>query len=475
MEKEKIFHDTVHGDIYISSSYCYKIIDSILFQRLRRIEQTSMRSLYPCARHDRFIHSLGVFHLGNILIKNIETNSKKEDEKYWNTISPFWERLKKSFEIACLLHDVGHSPFSHTFEHLFDSNKELKLTQLLKNTINDETFSQDLDLAADSNPHEKMSAYLAFKSYTQEIEELGGNAIYIVRMILGIIYRNPKSEEEKIVNCLIPLLHGVIDVDRIDYSCRDQWASGFSSVKLNVNRILTSGVIVNIKNKPKFCFLKNALSQLQSLIDIKNYQKTWIFSHHKIQYDQLLLKKAVERFAENIASEQQNADKTLSEIFCVDIFENEEFSIHGHCLYLLSDDDLIHLMKQTLSKNPYAKEWLSRKHIEKPIWKTLTEYTQLFPNYNLHSKEKIIDKIGSINKKYGIQLKYDVVEVKIELDTILENEVYLYVNNTVIDLCSLKLRENQKGTNNIVMYYIFLENNELDYKKEIINVLKDIE
>jgi HD superfamily phosphohydrolase len=434
-----------------------------------------MRSLYPCARHDRFIHSLGVFHLGNILIKNIEINSKKENEEYWNTIAPFWERLKKSFEIACLLHDVGHSPFSHTFEHLFDSNKELKLTQLLKNTINDETFSQDLDLAANAKPHEKMSAYLAFKLYAQEIKELNGNAIDIARMILGVIYQDPLSEEEKIVNCLIPLLHGVIDVDRIDYACRDQWASGFSSVRLNVNRILTSGLIVNHNNKPKFCFLKNALSQLQSLIDIKNYQKTWIFSHHKIQYDQLLLKNAVNSLAENIESEKQNADKVLSKIFSIDIFENEDFSINGHCLYLLSDDDLIHLMKQTLSKNPYAKEWLSRKHTKKPLWKTLTEYTHLFPNYNLFSKEKIVNKIDSINKRDKIKLKYEVIETKIELDTILENEVYLYVNNTVIDLCSLKLRENQKGINNIVMYYIFLEHSELNYKEDIINVLKDIE
>ena len=55
--KDKVFHDTVHGNIRIPESYCDNIIDTLLFQRLRRVEQSSVRSLYPCARHDRFIHS----------------------------------------------------------------------------------------------------------------------------------------------------------------------------------------------------------------------------------------------------------------------------------------------------------------------------------------------------------------------------------------------------------------------------------
>ena len=62
--KDKIFHDTVHGNIRIPKDYCDLIIDTLLFQRLRRVEQSSVRSLYPCARHDRFIHSIGVFYIG---------------------------------------------------------------------------------------------------------------------------------------------------------------------------------------------------------------------------------------------------------------------------------------------------------------------------------------------------------------------------------------------------------------------------
>lgn len=62
-EKNKIFRDNVHGYIYVPMDICTKIIDTKIFQRLRNIEQTGMRILFPSARHDRFSHSLGTYHL----------------------------------------------------------------------------------------------------------------------------------------------------------------------------------------------------------------------------------------------------------------------------------------------------------------------------------------------------------------------------------------------------------------------------
>ena len=58
MSNVKIFRDTIHGYIEIEKDIVNSIIDTALFQRLRRIEQTSMRCLYPAARHDRFIHAI---------------------------------------------------------------------------------------------------------------------------------------------------------------------------------------------------------------------------------------------------------------------------------------------------------------------------------------------------------------------------------------------------------------------------------
>ena len=70
MKKNKIIRDSVHGYIEIDSDIVEYIIDNKYFQRLRRIEQTSMRCLYPAARHDRFItyYHPGVFYAMDLTI-----------------------------------------------------------------------------------------------------------------------------------------------------------------------------------------------------------------------------------------------------------------------------------------------------------------------------------------------------------------------------------------------------------------------
>ena len=73
--KTKEFRDTVHGYISVPSEWCSAFVDTPIFQRLKYIEQTSMRPLYPCARHDRFAHSLGVFHLAKTAFHRVRENT----------------------------------------------------------------------------------------------------------------------------------------------------------------------------------------------------------------------------------------------------------------------------------------------------------------------------------------------------------------------------------------------------------------
>ena len=165
-KKTKRFLDSVHGYIVIPDTYCKKIIDTVYFQRLRRIEQTSGRSLFPSARHDRFIHSLGVFHLGcQILctIKNTIDDKLKKDKEY----------VFKSYELACLLHDIGHSPFSHTFEDYYGSeycnDDDHNLCKILNDLINDETFTKECSKIVKKTSHEFMSAIIAASKFNNVI------------------------------------------------------------------------------------------------------------------------------------------------------------------------------------------------------------------------------------------------------------------------------------------------------------------
>lgn len=73
----KIIKDSIHGYITLDETFSY-IIDSSEFQRLKYIEQGSFRVLYPAARHDRFIHSLGTYHLACKFAQNFIQNIQED-------------------------------------------------------------------------------------------------------------------------------------------------------------------------------------------------------------------------------------------------------------------------------------------------------------------------------------------------------------------------------------------------------------
>jgi len=141
----KKFKDPIYGYIEIPIEYTTNIIDKAEFQRLRRIIQTSYSPLYSSAIHNRFVHSLGVFYLGKKASDkvHIEISNLIKDEKIKLQHSEA-ERLKDIYLLACLLHDVGHAPFSHTGEQFYKGtatdSKEL-VAELINITGNNNEFA----------------------------------------------------------------------------------------------------------------------------------------------------------------------------------------------------------------------------------------------------------------------------------------------------------------------------------------------
>ena len=99
MGGEKLIKDPVHGYITVSKEFCRLFIDTPVFQRLRLIEQTSMRWLFPGARHDRFIHSLGVFHLASRIYESIKGNVQDDEIKKLEEQKRLEEQKKAESEI----------------------------------------------------------------------------------------------------------------------------------------------------------------------------------------------------------------------------------------------------------------------------------------------------------------------------------------------------------------------------------------
>src|SRR5215467_929180 len=110
MNNQMTYHaikDPVHGTMQFSSienAWLKPFIDSAHFQRLRHIKQLGMGDfIFPGAVHTRFNHSLGCSYVAGQIAHKIGLSNEE----------------RQLVMLACLLHDIGHGPFSHTFEDLF--------------------------------------------------------------------------------------------------------------------------------------------------------------------------------------------------------------------------------------------------------------------------------------------------------------------------------------------------------------------
>lgn len=118
------FRDPIYGFIKLNDSEL-KIIDTPIFQRLRRVHQLALtKYVYPSAEHSRFTHSMGVMQVATEIFLNIHSNSdhallSKATENRTDDIAKKLQILR----FATLLHDVGHLPFSHAAENMILEGK----------------------------------------------------------------------------------------------------------------------------------------------------------------------------------------------------------------------------------------------------------------------------------------------------------------------------------------------------------------
>jgi uncharacterized protein len=191
--KRKIINDPVYGFISISSDLLYDIIQHPYFQRLRRIKQLGLTDLvYPGALHTRFHHALGAMYLMGEALKNLRLKN--------HTIS---DAEFEAAQIAILLHDVGHGPFSHVLENT------------LLNNVHHEAISKLI--------MERLNI------------EFGGRLGLAIEMFAD---KYPR----KFFNQLIS---SQLDIDRLDYLNRDSFFTGVSEASIGSERIIKMLTIHN--------------------------------------------------------------------------------------------------------------------------------------------------------------------------------------------------------------------------------------
>ena len=137
MNTAKIINDPVFGFIKIPRGLLYGIVEHPLFQRLNRINQLGLASVvYPGARHTRFQHSLGSFHLMTEAVRSLQEKG--------NFI---FDSEEEAVEAAILMHDIGHGPFSHVLENtLIHGISHEEISLMMMEEIN-RCFNGQLNLA----------------------------------------------------------------------------------------------------------------------------------------------------------------------------------------------------------------------------------------------------------------------------------------------------------------------------------------
>lgn len=235
LDETKVLKDPVHSYIHIHYEVIWNCLDSKEFQRLRRIRQLGGDfQVYPTAEHSRFSHSLGVYEIVRRMVTEVKSLCVE-----------LTEYEKVCVMLAGLLHDVGHGPFSHAFEHITNhSHEEYTAKIILGNT--------------------ELNAILRAVS-----EKLPQDIVSIIQ----------HTHENDILNQIVS---GQLDADRMDYLLRDSYFTATSYGQFDLERILRTMRVRKTAEGRKVIVVKyTGIHSVEDYI-MARYQMYWQVYYHPV-------------------------------------------------------------------------------------------------------------------------------------------------------------------------------------------------
>lgn len=339
LPEEKVFKDPIHRYIHVKNQIIWDLIKTKEFQRLRRIKQLGTLYLsFHTAEHSRFGHSLGVYEIVRRLID--ESFSGREA----------WDDKDAPLALcAALLHDLGHGPFSHSFEKIFNTDHE--------------AFTQAI-ITGPTEVNEVLSR--VSPTFPQEVADVIN-----------------KTHDNKLV---ISMISSQIDADRMDYLQRDAYFTGVSYGQFDMERILR----LMRPSQDEVLIKESGMHAVENFI-MSRYQMYWqIYFHPVSRGGEVLLNNCLKR-AKQLYNEGYQFKMHPTDF--IPFFE-ETVTI---AQYVDLDEIVVqYYLKAWVNEDDAILSDLARRFINRDLFKympfdgsiiTITELTDLFvqagidPNY----------------------------------------------------------------------------------------------
>lgn len=264
----KIIHDPLHGTIKLEGIFL-DLIETPELQRLHHIRQLGLAYLvFPGANHTRFSHSLGTYFIASQIADRL--NLPVRDQILVN--------------VAALLHDIGHGPFSHTLEFAYYSQFKKSHTDLTSQLISGE---------ATLRGRERVN----IPSIAQILEHYDVDQARIIELIQGmkIPYGwtlTPWLEglpPEK-PHYLTQIIHGEVDSDQLDYLLRDSYYTGVAYGIIDFPYLLNTLELVNgtLAIDPK------GIEAVEGLLVARALMFSSVYYHHAVRISEIMLTRAAE-------------------------------------------------------------------------------------------------------------------------------------------------------------------------------------
>ena len=273
-ERYKVIHDPVHGSIRVDELFL-SVLDRHEMQRLRGVKQLGLANLvFPGASHTRFEHSLGVYHLAGRMASSIGLPEKDS----------------LTVRMAGLLHDICHTPFSHTTEEIVEYVTGMDHMETAEKLIKGEIRTcpeRDEDLFGEDS------------SISEVLEENGISSEKVCALImypestnenLDTFSNGRKAAHFSSKDFIHQIIHGPVDADQIDYLVRDAYYTGVNHGKVDVERLIGTMRI----NNDRIVIEKGGRSAAEGLMVARSLMYSSVYFHMTVRMIKMMLLKSIE-------------------------------------------------------------------------------------------------------------------------------------------------------------------------------------